>query len=80
MIPRMPVIALLIAAALLAASASPAAAQSAAEFYRGRTMNLIVGSGEGGGYDLSARLAVPFRARHIPGRLAPRTGESLPRT
>jgi tripartite-type tricarboxylate transporter receptor subunit TctC len=62
--------ALLIAAALAGASASPAAApaQPAADFYRGRTMSLVVGSGEGGGFDLSARLTAPFLTRHIPGR------------
>jgi hypothetical protein len=50
--------------------APPAVAQPAADLYRGRTINLIVGSGEGGGFDLSARLAAPFLARHIPGRPA----------
>ncbi len=45
--------------------ASPAAAQS--DFYRGKTINLLVGSGEGGGFDLSARLTAQFLARFIPG-------------
>jgi tripartite-type tricarboxylate transporter receptor subunit TctC len=49
----------------LAASA-PAIAQPA-DFVRGKTINLIVGSGEGGGFDLSARLSAPFLGRHIPG-------------
>src|SRR5437899_12415413 len=54
---------LLIGGAL--AWASPAAAQF--DFYRGRTINLLVGSGEGGGFDLSARLAAQFLPRFIPG-------------
>ena len=37
-----------------------ACADSVADFYKGRTINLIVGYGPGGGYDLFARLL----ARH----------------
>jgi tripartite-type tricarboxylate transporter receptor subunit TctC len=37
------------------------------DFYRGRTISLIVGSGEGGGFDLSARLVAQFLGRYIPG-------------
>jgi tripartite-type tricarboxylate transporter receptor subunit TctC len=60
---------LLKAAALLfgAALCSPAAAQPAADFYRGKTISLLVGSGEGGGFDLSARLMAQFLNRYIPG-------------
>ena len=50
--------------AWLLAAASPIAAQPVADFYRGRTINLLVGSGEGGGFDLSARLSAPFLSRH----------------
>jgi tripartite-type tricarboxylate transporter receptor subunit TctC len=42
----------------------------AAEFYRGRTITLLVGSGEGGGFDLSARLTAQFLNRFIPGHPA----------
>jgi tripartite-type tricarboxylate transporter receptor subunit TctC len=56
-------LALLIAAAV--AWASPVSAQP--DVYRGRTINLMVGSGEGGGFDLSARLAAQFLPRFIPG-------------
>jgi tripartite-type tricarboxylate transporter receptor subunit TctC len=48
-------------------ASSPAAAQSVADFYRGKTINLLVGSGEGGGFDLSARLTAQFLSRAIPG-------------
>jgi tripartite-type tricarboxylate transporter receptor subunit TctC len=60
----------LAAASAIVASASPALAQRVAEFYRGRTVSLIVGSGEGGGFDLSARLTAQFIGRHIPGNPA----------
>ena len=58
-----------IAAVVLSAAAAtaPAAAQSVADFYRGKTVNLLVGSGEGGGFDLSARLTAQFLGRYIPG-------------
>src|SRR5262249_17445781 len=50
------------AAMLAAASALSVQAQDAVEaFYQGRQINLIVGYGPGGGYDLTARLL----ARHI---------------
>jgi len=38
-----------------------ARADAVADFYRGRTINLIVGYGPGGGYDLCAGLI----ARHL---------------
>ena len=44
---------------------SPVAAQP--DIYRGKTINLMVGSGEGGGFDLSARLVAQFLPRFIPG-------------
>ncbi len=51
----------------LAALASPANAQSVEDFYRGRTINLVVGFSAGGGYDLYARLLGRHIGRHIPG-------------
>jgi tripartite-type tricarboxylate transporter receptor subunit TctC len=41
---------------------SVATAQTAAEFFKGREMHLLVGAAAGGGYDLYAR----FFARHLP--------------
>src|SRR6202034_431595 len=38
-----------------------------ADFYRGKTISLVVGSGEGGGFDLSARVSAPFLSRYTPG-------------
>jgi tripartite-type tricarboxylate transporter receptor subunit TctC len=53
---------------VLAALAGPAAhAQSAADFYRGKTINLLIGMGVGGEYDLQARLVARHLGKHIPG-------------
>ena len=49
------------------AVASPACADTVADFYRGRTVTLIVGYGPGGGYDLFARLLARHLGRYIPG-------------
>jgi tripartite-type tricarboxylate transporter receptor subunit TctC len=45
-------------------------AEAVADFYRGRTINLIVGYGPGGGYDLCARLLARYLGRYIPGHPA----------
>ncbi len=68
--PFLPIAPLAAAALAAAAGAWPASAQSVADFYRGRTVNLIVGSGEGGGFDLSARLTAQFIGKYIPGNPA----------
>jgi tripartite-type tricarboxylate transporter receptor subunit TctC len=53
----------------LAWSASPARAQAQApaDFYRGRTVQLVLGYGPGGGYDAYARLVTQHMGKHIPG-------------
>src|SRR5439155_18412898 len=48
-------------------AASTAAAQSPAEFYKGRTVELYVAYSVGGGYDLYARLLARHLGKHIPG-------------
>ena len=50
-----------------AATASIAHADPIEDFYRGRQIQLIIGVGEGGGYDLSARLAAMHLSKFIPG-------------
>src|SRR5262245_38987010 len=47
---------------------SGARAQSVEEFYRGKTVNLIIGYSVGGGYDLYARLLARHIGKHMPGR------------
>ena len=37
------------------------------DFYQGKTVSIIVGSGAGGGFDTTARLVARHIARHIPG-------------
>jgi tripartite-type tricarboxylate transporter receptor subunit TctC len=57
-------------AVLVLAALSPAHAQKSdpvADFYRGKTVRLIVGYGSGGSYDLYGRIAAEFLCRHIPG-------------
>jgi tripartite-type tricarboxylate transporter receptor subunit TctC len=54
----------------IALCAQPASAQSVADFYRGKTINIIVGFGAGGGYDLYARALARHLGRHIPGNPA----------
>src|SRR5262245_41944301 len=44
---------------------SPAAAQ--ADFYKGRTIELIVSTGVGGGLDANARVVARHLVNHIPG-------------
>jgi tripartite-type tricarboxylate transporter receptor subunit TctC len=58
------------AAILMLVATLPAAARAdaVADFYRGRTINLVVGYGSGGGYDLCARLVARHLGEHIPGR------------
>ncbi len=60
-------VSLLVAGLSIALSGRTTAAQSVADFYRGKTINLLVGSGEGGGFDLSARLTAQFIGKYIPG-------------
>src|SRR6202044_1277325 len=55
------------AAALLASFAAPrrARAETAAEYYRGKTVRVLVGSPPGGGYDIYARLVTPALAAKL---------------
>jgi tripartite-type tricarboxylate transporter receptor subunit TctC len=48
--------------------AEPLHAQSVEDFYRGKTINLIIGYSVGGGYDLYGRLVSRHIGKHIPGR------------
>ncbi|HEU0071493.1 MAG TPA: hypothetical protein VFS04_09375 [Alphaproteobacteria bacterium] len=48
-------------------SALPGHAQTVEQFYKGKTLTAIVGSGVGGGYDTTMRLLSRHITRHIPG-------------
>jgi tripartite-type tricarboxylate transporter receptor subunit TctC len=48
----------------------PARAQSVEDFYRGKSISLIIGFSVGGGYDLYARHLARHMSKHIPGKPA----------
>jgi tripartite-type tricarboxylate transporter receptor subunit TctC len=56
-----------IATFLLLICLAPACAEDAAEFFRGKTVRIIVGVGVGSGYDLNARLLARHLPTYIPG-------------
>ena len=61
---KMTTLALLLACAL---AAPLRAEEDVAQFYRGKTVRIIVGVGVGSGYDLNARMLARHLANHIPG-------------
>lgn len=58
---------LLLHAAALLIAAPPSFAQSVSEFYRGRTVELVVGYLAGAGFDSFGRLLAQHMGKHIPG-------------
>ena len=54
-------------AVVIALSAGLARADEVADFYRGRTLNLIAGFNVGGGADAYARLVARYLGQHLPG-------------
>ena len=59
--------AVLTALPVVALAVAPAAAQSVADFYRGKTLTMVVGTSPGGDYDLRLRMVARHIGRHIPG-------------
>ena len=64
--------ALMIGAAVALAAATlvsslPIRAEPIADFYRGKTLRMLIGYGPGGGYDIYGRLVAEFLPRHLPG-------------
>jgi tripartite-type tricarboxylate transporter receptor subunit TctC len=55
-------------AAALCALPHDTLAQSSPEFYRGKTVSLIVGYSAGGGYDTYARILARHIGKHLPGQ------------
>jgi tripartite-type tricarboxylate transporter receptor subunit TctC len=62
--------ALLSLPALIALALAPAtaAADAISDFYKGRSMRLVIGFSAGGGYDLYSRTVIRHMINHIPGR------------
>jgi hypothetical protein len=57
----------LLLVAAVAMSASIARAENAVDFYKGRSISMIIGYSVSGGYDAYARLLAHHIGRHIPG-------------
>ncbi|WP_454856907.1 Bug family tripartite tricarboxylate transporter substrate binding protein [Rhizobium binxianense] len=55
------------AAALTMAWAGTVAAQEGPDFFKGKTVNYIVATAPGGGYDTNGRLVAQFMQKHLPG-------------
>ncbi len=47
--------------------AAPASAQPARDFYKGKTVTLVISSSSGGGYDIMGRTIAKYLGKHIPG-------------
>jgi tripartite-type tricarboxylate transporter receptor subunit TctC len=47
--------------------AAPVAAQSVADFYKGKTVAILMGTNPGGSYDLYGRVLAEYLSKHIPG-------------
>ena len=56
-----------IAAAIIPLIIVPAAADPVADFYRGRTITMMISSGVGGGYNAFSRTLSRHMGKHIPG-------------
>ena len=58
----------LVSAAAAIALSHGAYAQAPADFYKGRNVNVLIGVGVGGFYDLNARVVARHIGKHIPGQ------------
>lgn len=56
-----------LACAIGVTGACPAQAQGVAEFYKGKSVTIIVGAAAGGAYDLVSRTVASHMGKHIPG-------------
>jgi tripartite-type tricarboxylate transporter receptor subunit TctC len=57
----------LLAATLLAIAPAAAVADEVADFYRGKSLTLVISYSVGGGYDLYARMLAHYLGKYIPG-------------
>ena len=51
----------------LSSGAAVRAQTSVADFYKGKTITILVGSTAGGGYDTYARMIARYFSKHMPG-------------
>jgi tripartite-type tricarboxylate transporter receptor subunit TctC len=51
----------------MAAPTNMAAGQPASDFYRGKTISIVVGTGDSGAYVINARILARYWAKYIPG-------------
>jgi tripartite-type tricarboxylate transporter receptor subunit TctC len=56
-----------LAGAIVFTAGNAAQADSAADFYKGKRISLMISSGPGPGYDFFARLLAPHLSKHVPG-------------
>lgn len=56
-----------VALAFVALTSGGAGADSIADFYKGKSVNVVIGSAAGGGYDAYGRLLARHLGKHIPG-------------
>ena len=49
-------------------TATPSVAQTVEEFYRGKSLTLVVGNGPGGGFDVFSRLLARHIGHYVPGK------------
>jgi len=61
-------VALSAASILTGSSFASSAAQSAEDLFKGKTINIVVAAGEGGGFDIAARVTAMYLPRFLPGR------------
>jgi len=62
-----PAVILALAAPLLSMTVGQAAAEPVADFYKGKTIQMVIGVSAGGDYDLRARLLTKHLPKYIPG-------------
>ena len=62
-----PHLALFLAFMALAGAVATAAADPVEDFYRGKTLDLIIPTSPGGDYDIRGRMIARFMGRYIPG-------------
>lgn len=64
---KLSILTIILAIAVSLASSFNAEAESVADFYRGKTVEIYVGVSPGGGYSTFAQILVNYLGKHIPG-------------